>query len=173
MRENVLALEAVLPNGEIIRTGTRARKSAAGYDLTRLLVGSEGTLGIITELTVRLYGRPESISAATCAFESVAAAVDAVIMTIQMGIPVARIELVDELQIRGMNLYNPDLRLPEKPYLFLEFHGTEAGVAEQMEQFRAISDEHGASHFQSAHHEEERRKLWQVRHNAHYASKAL
>ncbi|MEZ5449997.1 MAG: FAD-linked oxidase C-terminal domain-containing protein [Thiolinea sp.] len=173
MRENVLALEAVLPNGEIIRTGTRARKSATGYDLTKLLVGSEGTLGIITELTVRLFGRPEGISAATCAFESVADAVDTVIMTIQSGIPVARIELVDELEMHGMNLYNPDLKLPEKPHLFLEFHGTPAGVLEQIELFREISAEFGASHFQSANDEDARRKLWHARHNSHYASKAL
>ena len=173
MRENVLALEAVLPNGDIIRTGTRARKSAAGYDLTRLLVGSEGTLAIITELTVRLFGRPESISAATCVFDSVDDAVDAVIMTMQVGIPVARIELVDELQIKGMNLFNPTLNLPEKPHLFLEFHGTTAGVAEQIAQFHAVGEEFGVQNFRSASSEEERRQLWHVRHHAHYATKAL
>ena len=122
MRENVLALEVVMADGRIIRTGTAARKSSTGYDLTHLMVGSEGTLGIITELTLRLQGIPEAISAATCNFESVDAAVQTVILTIQSGIPMARIEFVDEMMVRGFNLY-ANLKLPEKPHLFIEFHG--------------------------------------------------
>ena len=173
MRENVLALEVVLPDGQIIRTGSRARKSSSGYDLTHLFVGSEGTLGIITELTVRLFGQPDTISAASCAFDSVGEAVDSVIMAIQMGIPMARIELLDELQMRGMNIYNPDMKLPEKPHLFLEFHGTEAGVVEQVEMFKAVSEEFGASDFNWATHTEDRNRLWKARHNAYYAGKAL
>lgn len=173
MRENVLALEVVLADGRIIRTGSRARKSAAGYDLTHLFIGSEGTLGIITELTVRLFGQPEAISAASCAFDSVQQAVDAVIMAIQMGIPMARIELLDELQVKGLNLYNSDMDLPEKPHLFLEFHDTEAGVAEQVEQFRSAAEEFGVSEFQWAVRTEERNRLWKARHAAFYAGKAL
>ncbi len=173
MRENVLALEVVLPDGQIIRTGSRARKSAAGYDLTHLFVGSEGTLGFITELTVRLFGQPDTISAATCAYESVGEAVDSVIMAIQMGIPMARIELLDELQMKGMNIYNPDMKMPEKPHLFLEFHGTEAGVAEQVEMFKAVSEEFGASDFKWATRTEERNRLWKARHNAYYAGRTL
>lgn len=173
MRENVLALEVVLPNGQIINTGSRARKSSAGYDLTRLFVGSEGTLGIITKLTVRLFAQPENISAATCVFESVEQAVDAVILSMQMGIPMARVELLDELQMKGMNIYNPDMQMPEKPHLFLEFHGTEAGVKEQVEMFRSVCDELDASNFQWATKTEDRNRLWQARHNAYYAGKAL
>ncbi len=173
MRENVLALEVVLADGRVIETGTRARKSSAGYDLTHLFVGSEGTLGIITELTVRLFGQPERISAATCAFPDVAAAVDTVILAIQSGLPMARIELLDEVQMRGMALYNPDLDMPETPHLFLEFHGTEAGVAEQVEQFRAIAEEYGASAFKWATRTEDRTRLWEARHNAYYAAQAL
>jgi len=173
MRENVLALEVVLPNGQIIETGTRARKSSAGYDLTRLFVGSEGTLGIITKLTLRLFAQPENISSATCVFDSVEQAVDTVITSMQMGIPLARVELLDELQMKGMNIYNPDLPMPEKPHLFLEFHGTDAGVAEQIEMFRSVCDEHNASNFQWASKTEERNRLWQARHNAYYAGKAL
>ncbi len=173
MRENVLALEVVLADGRIIRTGSRARKSSAGYDLTHLFIGSEGTLGIITELTVRLYGQPDTISAATCAFESVKDAVDSVIMAIQMGIPMARIELLDEMQMKGMNIYNPDIPMPEKPHLFLEFHGTEAGVAEQVDIFNSVADEFGASEFRQASKTEERNRLWKARHNAYYAGKAL
>lgn len=173
MRENVLALEVVLPNGQIIETGTRARKSSAGYDLTRLFVGSEGTLGIITKLTVRLFAQPENISAATCAFESVDKAVSAVIMAMGMGIPMARIELLDELQMKGMNIYNPDMPLPEKPHLFLEFHGTDASVAEQIEMFKSVCDEFDASDFQWASKTEDRNRLWQARHSAYYAGKAL
>ncbi|ASJ74171.1 FAD-binding oxidoreductase [Granulosicoccus antarcticus] len=173
MRENVLALEVVLPDGQIIRTGSRARKSASGYDLTHLMVGSEGTLGIITELTVRLVGQPDTISAATCAFDSVKEAVDSVIMAIQMGIPMARIELLDQVQMKGMNIYNPDMQMPEKPHLFLEFHGTEAGVAEQVEMFKSASEEFGASDFNWATRTEDRNRLWKARHNAYYAGKAL
>jgi D-lactate dehydrogenase (cytochrome) len=173
MRENVLALEVVLPDGQIIRTGSRARKSSSGYDLTHLFIGSEGTLGIITELTVRLFGQPDTISAATCAFDSVGEAVDSVIMAIQMGIPMARIELLDELQMKGLNIYNPDMIMPEKPHLFLEFHGTEAGVAEQVEMFKSVSEEFGASDFNWATRTEDRNRLWKARHNAYYAGKAL
>lgn len=173
MRENVLALEVVLPDGQIIRTGSRARKSSSGYDLTHLFVGSEGTLGIITELTVRLFGQPDTISAATCAFDSIGDAVDSVIMAIQMGIPMARIELLDELQMKGMNIYNPDMKMPEKPHLFLEFHGTEAGVVEQVEMFKAVSEEFGVSDFNWATRTEDRNRLWKARHNAYYAGKAL
>lgn len=173
MRENVLALEVVLPDGQIITTGTRARKSSSGYDLTRLFVGSEGTLGIITKITVRLFGQPETIASAVCSFGSVDNAVDTVIMAIQLGIPMARIELLDALQIKGMNLYNSDMNLPEKPHLFLEFHGTPAYVAEQIESFKDIGTEFGMSDFDWAHKTEDRNRLWAARHNAYYAGKAL
>jgi len=173
MRDNVMALEVVLPTGQVIRTGTRARKSSAGYDLTRLFVGSEGTLGIITELTVRLFAKPDRISSASCAFDSVEQAVDAVIMAMQLGIPMARIELLDELQMKGMNIYNPDLQHAEKPHLFLEFHGTEAGVEEQISMFQEAAADFGISGFQWASKPEERNRLWQARHNAYYAGKAL
>jgi D-lactate dehydrogenase (cytochrome) len=173
MRENVLALEVVLPDGEIIETGTRARKSAAGYDLTHLFIGSEGTLGIITELTVRLFGQPETIQAATCAFETVEGAVDAVILAIQTGIPLARVELLDEVQMKGLNINNADMQLPEKPHLFLEFHGSQASAKEQVEMFKAISDELGGSEFQWATKAEDRNRLWKARHDAYYAAKAL
>jgi D-lactate dehydrogenase (cytochrome) len=172
MRENVLSLNVVLADGRVIRTARRARKSAAGYDLTRLFVGSEGTLGIITELTVRLYGIPEAISAAVCAFPTLADAVDAVILTIQSGIPVARIELLDESQIAAINKYS---KLDNKvaPTLFFEFHGTPAGVAEQAETVKAIADEHGGDGFRWATTPEERSKLWQARHDAYYAALAM
>lgn len=173
MRENVLALEVVLPDGKIIETGTRARKSSAGYDLTRLFVGSEGTLGIITKITVRLFAQPENISAATCVFPSISNAVDAVIMALQMGIPMARIELLDELQMQGMNIYNPDMPMPEKPHLFLEFHGTDNSVAEQIDMFKSVCEEYNGSDFQWASKTEDRNRLWQARHNAYYAGKAL
>ncbi|QFS84148.1 putative FAD-linked oxidoreductase [Roseivivax sp. THAF40] len=173
MRENVLALEVVLADGRVIETGTRARKSAAGYDLTHLFVGSEGTLGIITKLTVRLFGQPEQISAATCAFPDVASAVDTVILAIQSGLPMARVELLDEVQMRGMARYNPDLDMPETPHLFLEFHGSEAGVAEQVETFRDLATEHGGSEFKWATRTEDRTRLWEARHNAYYAAQAL
>ncbi len=172
MRENVLSLTVVLADGRVIRTARRARKSAAGYDLTRLFVGSEGTLGIITELTVRLYGIPEAISAAVCAFPTLEAAVDTVILTIQSGVPVARIELLDELQIAAINKYS---KLDNKvaPTLFFEFHGTPAGVAEQAETVKAIADDHGGDGFRWATTQEERSRLWQARHDAYYAALAL
>ncbi|MFV2054155.1 FAD-binding oxidoreductase [Aliiroseovarius sp. YM-037] len=173
MRENVLALEVVLPNGQIIETGSRARKSSAGYDLTHLFVGSEGTLGIITKLTVRLFGQPETISAATCAFDTIENAVNAVIMAIQIGLPLARVELLDDMQMKGMNIYNPDMPMAETPHLFLEFHGSEAGVAEQVEMFRSISEDSGGSDFKWATKTEDRNRLWKARHNAYYAGKSL
>ncbi len=172
MRENVLALEAVLADGRIVRTGSRAPKSAAGYDLTKLLVGSEGTLGILTELTLRLRGQPEAISAARAPFPTVGAAVDAVIQIIQMGIAVARIELVDRVAIDAFNRhFKTDM--PLRPHLFLEFQGSPAGVAEQAETVREISAEHGAAAFDWATDAEERRALWKMRHNGFYAMKAL
>ena len=173
MRENVLSMEVVLPDGEIIQTGTRARKSSAGYDLTRLFVGSEGTLGIITKITVKLFGQPEHIAAAVCSFDTIEEAVDTVIMAIQVGIPMARAELLDALQITGMNLYNPEMNLPEKPHLFLEFHGTEASVAEQVALFKEVGSEFGISDFDWASKTEDRNRLWAARHNAYYAAKAL
>lgn len=173
MADNVLALEVVLPDGQIIETGSRARKSSTGYDLTHLFVGSEGTLGIITKLTVKLRGQPEHIASATCVFPDIAGAVDTVILAIQMGLPMARIELLDEVQMRGMNIYNPDMPMPEAPHLFLEFHGTEASVAEQVETFGELVAEHGGSDFQWATRTEDRNRLWQARHNAYYAGKAL
>jgi D-lactate dehydrogenase (cytochrome) len=172
MRENVLSLTVVLADGRVIRTSRRARKSAAGYDLTRLFVGSEGTLGVITEVTVRLYGIPEAISAAVCAFPSIAAAVDTVILTIQSGVPVARIELLDEAQIDAINKYSKlDHRVA--PTLFFEFHGTPAGVDEQVETVKAIAAEHGGDDFRWATTPEARSKLWQARHDAYYAALAL
>ena len=173
MRENVLALEVVLPDGTIIETGSRARKSSAGYDLTHLFVGSEGTLGIITKLTLRLFGKPDAILAATCAFETVDDAVQTVIMAIQMGIPMARVELLDEMQMKGMNIFNPDLNLPEKPHLFLEFHGSDASVKEQVELFESAGEEFGVSGFEWATKAEDRNRLWNARHNAYYAGKSL
>ncbi len=172
MRENVLSLSVVLADGRIIRTARRARKSAAGYDLTRLFVGSEGTLGIITELTVRLYGIPEAISAAVCAFPTLEAAVDSVILTIQSAVPVARIELLDESQMDAINKYS---KLDHKvaPTLFFEFHGSPAGVAEQAETVKAIAADHGGDDFRWATTPEARSKLWQARHDAYYAALAL
>jgi len=172
MRENVLAMKVVLADGRIIRTARRARKSAAGYDLTRLFVGSEGTLGIITELTVRLYGIPEAISAAVCAFPDIEGAVDTVILTIQSGVPVARIELLDEIQIAAINKYSK-LDHKEAPTLFFEFHGTPGGVAEQAEMVKAIAAEYGGNDFRWATTPEQRSKLWQARHDAYYAALAL
>ena len=172
MRENVLALTVVLADGRVIRTAQRARKSAAGYDLTRLFIGSEGTLGVITELTVRLYGIPEAVSAAVCAFPSIEGAVDTVILTIQSGVPVARIELLDESQMAAINKYS---KLDHKvaPTLFFEFHGTPTSVAEQAEVVKVIAREFGADGFRWATTPEERSKLWQARHDAYYAALAL
>lgn len=172
MRENVLALTVVTANGEVIKTGTRARKSAAGYDLTRLFVGSEGTLGIITEIGLRLHGLCESISAAIVNFPDVRAAAETTIMTIQMGIPIARIELLDKAYIKAINAYSKT-DYPELDTLFLEFHGTRAGVAEQVQSFDEISQEFGATGFQWAQKEEDRNILWRARHDAYYAGLAV
>ena len=173
MRENVLGLTVVMADGRVIRTGGRARKSSAGYDLTRLFVGSEGTLGVITEITLRLYGIPEATSAAVCAFPSVDAAVQAVIQTIQTGIPVARIELLDEVQMRGCIAYSKLEGMRAAPTLFYEFHGTEAGVREQAELAQGIAEEHGGSGFAWATRPEDRNRLWQARHDAYYAGLSL
>ncbi|MCA0325265.1 MAG: FAD-binding protein, partial [Proteobacteria bacterium] len=172
MKDNVLSLKAVMPNGEIVTTATRAKKSSSGYDLTRLLIGAEGTLGIITELTLRLQGIPEAIAGGICPFPSVEAACNATIMTIQSGIPVARIELLDEVQIRACNAYSK-LTLPEKPMLFVEFHGSEAGVAEQSERFGEIARELGGGPFEWTTKPEERTRLWQARHDVYWAAKSL
>ncbi|WP_306224795.1 FAD-binding oxidoreductase [Bosea beijingensis] len=172
MKDNVLALTAVMADGSIVKTSTRARKTSAGYDLTRLLVGSEGTLGIITEVTLKLHGIPEAIAAGVCPFPSVKAACDATIITIQSGLPVARIELLDDVMIRGVNLH-AKLGLAETTMLFVEFHGTEAGVKEQSERFGEIAAEFGGGPFEWATKAEDRSKLWQARHDAYWAAKAL
>ncbi len=172
MRDNVMGLTVVLADGRVIRTGGRARKSSAGYDLTRLFVGSEGTLGIITEVQLRLYGIPEAMAAAVCSFDTLEGAVDTVILTIQSGIPVARIELLDELQIKAINAYSK-LDYPVKPTLFFEFHGTEAWAREQAELVGGIAHEYGGSNFQWATRQEDRTKLWQARHDAYFAACAL
>ncbi|MDE2445660.1 MAG: FAD-binding protein [Alphaproteobacteria bacterium] len=172
MRENVMGLTVVMANGQIVRTGTRARKSSAGYDLTRLMVGSEGTLGVITEVQLKLYGIPESIAAGVCAFPSVEACCLTTIQVIQLGIPVARIELVDEEHIKALNAYSK-LGLSVSPTLFVEFHGTPASTQEQSETFAAIAAEHGAGNFQWASREEDRMKLWQARHDSFWATKSL
>ena len=172
MRENVLALTVVLPDGQIIKTGGRARKSSAGYDLTRLFVGSEGTLGIFTEITLRLYGLPEATSSAICNFDSIKGAVDTVITTIQSGIPIARIELMDEVQMDALNRYSK-LDYPIAPTLLLEFNGTAAGVVEQAEMVQAIAADNGGKDFKWATVAEERNKLWQARHDSLWAILAL
>ena len=172
MRENVLNITAVMADGCIVHTARRARKSAAGYDLTRLLVGSEGTLGIITELTLRLYGIPEAISSGVVSFTKFENAIDAVIETIQSGIPMARIEFIDEVQVAASNRYSK-LDLPETPLLLVEFHGSEASVAEQATRFGEITSAHGGGAFQWATLAEDRTKLWEARHNALYAALAL
>jgi D-lactate dehydrogenase (cytochrome) len=172
MRDNVLSLTVVLPNGEVIRTARRAKKSSAGYDLTRLFIGSEGTLGLVTEITLKLHGIPEAVSAGVCPFPSIRAACEAVIVTIQSGIPVARIELLDSLQVRASNLYSK-LALPETPTLFLEFHGSEAGVAEQAERFGEIAAEYGGGPFEWATKAEDRTRLWQARHDAYWSAFTL
>ncbi|MBU2942826.1 FAD-linked oxidase C-terminal domain-containing protein [Shimia thalassica] len=172
MKDNVLALEVVTPKGDVIRTASRAKKSSAGYDLTRLMVGSEGTLGLITEITLKLQGIPEAMSSARVSFDTVDAACQAVMTTIQYGIPVARIELLDALTVKAVNAYSK-LTLPEAPLLLLEFHGSEAGVAEQAELFGGIAEEFGGTGFEWTSSAEERNKLWQARHDAYWASVAL
>ncbi|MCE8006334.1 FAD-linked oxidase C-terminal domain-containing protein [Aestuariivita sp.] len=172
MKDNVIGLEVVTADGTVMRTANRAKKSSAGYDLTRLMVGSEGTLGLITEITLRLQGIPEAISAARCSFPSVDAACQATMMAIQYGLPVARIELLDVLSVRAINTYSK-LDLPEEPLLLLEFHGSEASVAEQAETFRAIVEEVGGSGYRAAATTEERNRLWQARHDAYWAMQTL
>lgn len=169
MRENVLALEVVTASGEAIRTGTRARKSSAGYDLTRLMVGSEGTLGIFTEVTVRLYPLPEAVSAAICSFPSIEAAVRTVIQTIQLGVPIARVELIDANSVRVVNAHSK-LALREEPMLLMEFHGSPAGVQEQAETVQQIAQDWGGNAFEWATTPEERTRLWTARHNAYFAA---
>ena len=169
MRENVLALEVVTANGEVIRTGTRARKSSAGYDLTRLMVGSEGTLGVITEVTLRIYPLPEAVSAAICSFPSIEAAVRTTIQIIQLGVPIARVELIDRHTVRMVNAY-AKLGLREEPMLLMEFHGSPAGVKEQAELVQEIASDHGGNAFEWASTPEERTRLWTARHNAYFAA---
>ncbi len=172
MKDNILSLEAVMPDGRVIRTASRAKKTSAGYDLTRLLIGAEGTLGIITELTLRLHGIPEAMSSAICSFPSVGDACNAVIATIQMGIPVARIELLSALTVKAVNAYSK-LGLPETPLLLLEFHGSGAGVAEQAETFGEIAKENGGTGFEWTASAEERTRLWQARHDVYWAGLTL
>ena len=172
MRDNVLSLTAVMADGTLLKTGNRARKSASGYDLTRLLVGSEGTLGIITELTLKLHGIPETILSAVCPFATIEGACNATIAAMQMGLPLARIELADAVQIRACNAYS-HLTLAEAPTLFLEFHGTAASTREQVETFAAIAANEGGGEFRWAERPEERTKLWQARHDAYWAVRGL
>jgi len=172
MRENVLGLEVVLADGQLIRTSRRARKSAAGYDLTHLFVGAEGTLGVITEVTVKLHPLPEAVSAAVCPFPTLKAAVDTVILTIQSGIPVARIEILDEVMMDAVNRY-AKLDYARQPTLFFEFHGSDAFVAEQAQRVGEIAADQGAGDFQWAVRPEERSRLWQARDNTLYAAMAL
>ncbi len=169
MRENVLALEVVTASGEVIRTGTRAKKSSAGYDLTRLMVGSEGTLGVITEVTVKLYPLPEAISAAVCSFPSIEAAVRTTIEVIQMGVPIARVELIDHNTVRMVNAHSK-LNLREEPMLLMEFHGSPTSVKEQAELVQELSQGHGGGSFEWASTPEERTRLWTARHNAYFAA---
>ncbi|OMR07683.1 2-hydroxy-acid oxidase, partial [Burkholderia pseudomallei] len=168
MRENVLGLAAVLADGRVVKTGTRARKSSAGYDLTRLFVGSEGTLGVITEITLRLHPLPEAVSAAVCAFGSMSAAARTVIETIQIGVPIARVEFVDALAVRAINR-NTQLGLAEAPTLFFEFHGTESGVREQAQQVEALAEQNGGRGFEWATRPEDRTRLWSARHHAYFS----
>ncbi|MEP2943858.1 MAG: FAD-linked oxidase C-terminal domain-containing protein [Hyphomicrobiales bacterium] len=172
MRDNVISLTAVMADGRIIKTAKRTRKSSAGYDLTRLLIGAEGTLGIITELTLRLYGIPEAVSGGSCSFPTEEAACNAVIETMQMGIPVARIELLDAMQVKAVNAYSK-LALREEPLLLLEFHGSVTGVSEQADMFAEIVTEHGGGEFIWTTDDEERTKLWQARHDAYWAALQL
>jgi D-lactate dehydrogenase (cytochrome) len=169
MRENVLALEVVTASGDVIRTGTRAKKSSAGYDLTRLIVGSEGTLGVITEVTVKLYPLPEAISAAICSFPSIEAAVRTTIQVIQLGVPIARVELIDVNTVRMVNAY-AKLGLREEPLLLMEFHGSPAGVKEQAETVQEIASDFGGNAFEWATTPEDRTRLWTARHNAYFAA---
>lgn len=172
MKDVVLSLEVVMPNGEIIQTGTRAKKSSAGYDLTRLIIGSEGTLGIVTEITVKLFGVPECTGSGICHFPSIDLACQAVMTTIQYGLPVARIELLDAVQVKACNAYSK-LTLKEMPTLFVEFHGTENGVKEQAELFASIIAEYQGQDFAWDTEEAKRKQLWTARHNAYHASRAL
>ena len=172
MRENVLNLTAVMADGSVVKTAQRARKSAAGYDLTRLMVGAEGTLGVITELTVRLYGIPEKILSAVCPFQTLEGTCNAVIQSIQLGLGVARMELLDPPQIRAVNIYTK-LALEEKPTLFLEFHGTPSSAREEVEAFATIAQAEGGGELAYAEHQEERTKLWQARHDAYWAVRGL
>ncbi|MCY1219787.1 putative FAD-linked oxidoreductase [compost metagenome] len=169
MRENVLALEVVTASGDIIRTGTRAKKSSAGYDLTRLMVGSEGTLGVVTEVTLRIYPLPEAVSAAICSFPSIEAAVRTTIETIQLGVPIARVELIDVNTVRMVNAY-AKLNLREEPMLLMEFHGSPAGVKEQAETVQELASGHGGNAFEWASTPEERTRLWTARHNSYFAA---
>jgi len=172
MKDNVLTLKVVLANGETMTTARRAKKSSAGYDLTRLMVGSEGTLGVITEITLKLAGIPEAVAAGSCPFPSVEAACNTAIATIQSGIPVARIELLDALQVKACNTYSK-LTLPEQPMLFVEFHGSETNVKEQSESFGKIAQDFGGGPFDWATRTEDRARLWQARHDAYWAGRAL
>ena len=169
MRENVLALEVVTAAGDVIRTGTRAKKSSAGYDLTRLMVGSEGTLGVVTEITLRIYPLPEAVSAAICSFPSIEAAVRTTIETIQLGVPIARVELIDVNTVRMVNAY-AKLNLREEPMLLMEFHGSPAGVKEQAETVQELASGHGGNAFEWASTPEERTRLWTARHNSYFAA---
>ena len=171
MKDNVVSIEAVMPNGEIIKTSNKAKKSSAGYDLTRLLVGSEGTLGIITEITLKLYGIPEVIAGGRVSFTSIKDAADTVITTIQSGIPVARIELLDAMQVKACNLYSK-LSLPEEPLLLLEFHGSEKSVEEQSELFGEIAIDFGGKDYEWTSNNEDRNKLWKARHDAYWAARS-
>lgn len=171
MRENVLNVTAVMADGSVVKTGGRARKSSAGYDLTRLLVGSEGTLGVITELTLRLHGVPEVILAAVCPFETIEGACNTVIQAIQLGLGVARIELLDEMQLHAVNVHSKtDFEL--KPTLFLEFHGTQVSARDQVELFQQIAEDEGAIRYDWAEREEDRRRLWKARHDVYWAVRA-
>lgn len=169
MREAVMSLTAVTADGNVIRTARRARKSSAGYDLTRLLVGSEGTLAIITEVTLRLHAIPEAISAATCSFETISGAVDTVVQSIQLGIPLARVEILDDMQIRAVNRWSK-MDLPELTTLFFEFHGSPNYVAEQIETVRELATANGGGEFRWAEKTEDRNALWKARHEAYYAA---
>lgn len=172
MRDAVLSLRVVTPDGRDIRTSRRARKSAAGYDMTRLFVGSEGTLGIITEVTLRLHGIPETISSAVCGFDTIGGAVDTVVQAIQLGIPLARVEILDDMQMRAVNKWS-QLTYPEKTTLFFEFHGSAAHVAEQVEMVRQLAGENGGGSFEWSNLPEERSRLWKARHEAYYAAIGL